>query len=157
MLRVLLYEYKKSLRITRKILKEADNVHTLDNQLKTDKSIINGMISDLEYVIDWIEHGREPGNKRGADRTKVYLMDPLVLNQVDLTTSYEEGKITDQDLKRINEALISLSDKERDMYILHKANLFSFEEIANLLGVSKGTVQTTIKRAECKIRKEIKS
>ncbi|MCM3800034.1 hypothetical protein M4A92_15675 [Caldibacillus thermoamylovorans] len=61
----LLREYKEALKETRK-LKE--------NAPEEDTKIINGMISNLEYIIKWLETGWPPKYKR-IRKTKYYYHD----------------------------------------------------------------------------------
>jgi hypothetical protein len=80
-LRTLLYEYKqtrrelrkdideicKSVEETLKPLREAHNIPKIkefETKLMLIKKDYNIMISNVEYVINWIEHGREPGKMR---------------------------------------------------------------------------------------------
>ncbi|XOK58381.1 hypothetical protein ACJ7K1_17455 [Paenibacillus elgii] len=39
---------------------------------KEDRSLISDMISDCEFVEQWLETGRMPGSRRGIDRRSVY-------------------------------------------------------------------------------------
>jgi RNA polymerase sigma factor (sigma-70 family) len=153
--RVLLYEYKQSLRLARMAHREADDGLTLDHQLKTDRSIINSMISELEYVIEWIETGRKPGPGRGADRRDVYVTDPVILERRLYDDMYQKptGSVSLEDRGRIEDALCSLSKREKEIFILAKVELLSYESIAKLLGIKKSTVQTHMERAEKKIEK----
>jgi RNA polymerase sigma-70 factor (ECF subfamily) len=116
------------------------------------------MIRDIEYVIDWLSRGREPGKRKGADRVSIYIVDPFLMDsaQYDVMVSADKENIP-TDLKRIDDALKTLSERERDVYILHYGELLSLEEIAQLLSVTKSTIQTTLKRAQCKVRKEIET
>ncbi|MDR6880357.1 hypothetical protein [Bacillus sp. 3255] len=36
--------------------------------LQADRRVINEMVSDCEWTIEWLETGRQPGNKRGIER-----------------------------------------------------------------------------------------
>ncbi|MCQ6512965.1 hypothetical protein NPN18_24675, partial [Vibrio parahaemolyticus] len=56
-------QYKETLWETRKLLKKASD---------EDKEVIRGMISDLEFAIEWMETGRRPGNRRGIERIAAY-------------------------------------------------------------------------------------
>lgn len=70
----LLFEYKRTLKQTRiqyKPLAEADESVLSAEELK-DKKIIRNMITDLEYVTEWLEKGRQPGIRRAIDRRDVY-------------------------------------------------------------------------------------
>jgi positive control factor len=72
----LIKEYKESLKITRKMY---------DNAVEEDKKIIAGMISDLEFAIEWLETSRMPGNRRGIERRAAYQrekpFDPLLMQK----------------------------------------------------------------------------
>lgn len=154
-LRVLLYEYKKTLRELRRAYKEADCVYTLDHQLKTDRSIIASMISDLEFVIQWIETGKNPDSRRGADKTEVYLTDPFLLERLEYGPMYQVPvrEIGQVDKEKMVDALSILSKREKEIFILAKGEMLSYEAIAELLGIKKSTVQTHMERAERKIER----
>jgi positive control factor len=86
--RVQIAEYKKSLREARKMKSILDeNIkNALDNKTKPSpqdgeyKKVIAGMISDLEFALEWLSSGRNPDARRGTDRNGVYLTDPVVLD-----------------------------------------------------------------------------
>ncbi|OAO83493.1 putative prophage LambdaBa01 positive control factor Xpf [Anoxybacillus flavithermus] len=59
----LLQEYKQTLKQTKKLLEHAP---------EQDKTIIRQMIADLEFVIEWLTTGRQPGHKRGIERRAAY-------------------------------------------------------------------------------------
>lgn len=59
----LLAEYKKALKDTRKLKREAP---------EEDQKVIAGMISSLEFCVKWIETGRMPGSKRGVEKHSAY-------------------------------------------------------------------------------------
>lgn len=66
----LLFEYKRTLKETKKWykqLEEADETVLTSEELK-DKKIIRTIITDVEYVIEWLEKGRQPGIRRAIDR-----------------------------------------------------------------------------------------
>jgi positive control factor len=156
MLRTLLYEYKKSLREVRKAYRAAETISN-DDERETEKKIISGMISDLEYAIDWIEHGREPGKMRGADITKVYLKDPFTidasLKYKPMVTEEPSRDLTLAEKEMLEDALCKLSKRESEVYILYFAEGCSLRKIADLLGVERSTVQTHYERAIKKIEK----
>jgi RNA polymerase sigma factor (sigma-70 family) len=154
MLRVLLYEYKKSLREIRRAKEHMDDAYTLDDQLKTDRTIVNSMISSLEYVIEWIESGRNPDLLRGADKTKIYLKDPVIIeNSNKYSSMYQETsrELTNEERNMIEDALCTLSKREREVFVLYHTEGLSLQKIADLLGVKKGTIQKHFERAEKKI------
>jgi RNA polymerase sigma-70 factor (ECF subfamily) len=157
MLRVLLYEYKKTVRLLRKAYRQTEMIKDMAER-ESNKKIISSMIKDTEFVIDWIRSGREPGKRRGAERVNVYLVDPMMMDSVQYNIlGHKKSELSLEDKNLIKKALRTLSDREREVYILHYAELLSLEEIAQLLSVKKSTIQTTLKRAQCKVRKEIET
>ncbi|MCY8959015.1 sigma-70 family RNA polymerase sigma factor [Bacillus atrophaeus] len=157
----LLFEYKRTLKQTRKLYKqfgEADESELTAEKLK-DKKIIRSIITDLEYVTEWLEKGRQPGIRRAIDRRDAYqrllIKDPRIIESFSSAIDFvPDGQVSDEDRRRIKEALSLLTVREKEMFLLHKVECFSYERIAALLGVKKSTVQTTIKRALLKIHKQ---
>jgi positive control factor len=154
----LIKEYKESLKVTRKMY---------DNAVDEDKKIIAGMISDLEFAIEWMSTGRRPGNKRGIERRAAYqrekLFDPLLMQkffrsseQVYKWDDHEkEHVITEWDRQRIEDALSVLTKREREVYMMSRGYCLTYSEIANYLCISSSSVQTMVERAERKIKKRI--
>ena len=65
-------------------LVDVDSKHKRITELEEDKSeheICGGIISDLEYTIEWIETGRRPGAKRDIDRRSVYSLRTILIHQ----------------------------------------------------------------------------
>lgn len=144
-LRTMIYEYRKSIRLANKAYESA--------KLDTDKIIIGSMLSDMHYAMAWIHCGHNPEFKRGAyQHSKVHFLDPEIMD-----TFSDEGNapapvnIGDQDMRKLNYALSQLTERETDIYVMHHAEMLPMEEIADLLGVKKSTIATTIRRAQKKI------
>ncbi|AOH54518.1 hypothetical protein ABE28_009155 [Peribacillus muralis] len=152
-MRQLLIEYKRSLREARKMLKTIDS--KLDPSLidKEDKGLINNIISDLEYAIEWLKSGRNPDARRGIDKNGVYLTDPGVLDILPVQVVYKElsKELPSFERELIEDALCTLSDREKDVFMMIKVEGLTFDNTADLLGVKKSTVQTHLERAEKKI------
>jgi RNA polymerase sigma factor (sigma-70 family) len=152
--RVLLYEYKRSLRMIKRAKEHMDDAYTLDDQFKTDQTIMNSMISSMEYCIDWIELGRNPDLLRGADITKIYLKDPVIIeNSNKYSPMYQEPsrELSLEEKGMIEDALCTLSKREREVFILYHTEGLSLQKIADLLGIEKGSAQKYFERAEKKI------
>lgn len=148
-MRKLMYEYKQSLR-EMKVAYEAANPE--------DQKIIGGMIRDMEYAVKWMENGRDPERKHvDAERTRVYLTDPAVVDavQYDVLNHEVYGEISQFDRERIEDALCELTKREKEVYILAKVELLSYGEIAELLVMSKTSVQTYMERAIKKIERRM--
>jgi positive control factor len=152
----LLKQYIETLKTTRNLLEKADD---------EDKPIIRGMISDLEFAIEWMSTGRRPDNKRGIERRAAYQrekpFDPLLMQKYFRSSepTYEwdnhekEDVITSWDRERIEDALSVLTDREREVYLMSRGYCLTYSEIANYLCISSSSVQTMIERAEKKIQK----
>ncbi len=154
----LLKQYRESLRSAKKLLERASD---------EDKKIIRGMISDLEFAIEWMETSRMPGNRRGIERRAAYQrekpFDPLLMQKFFRSSEpvYEwddhnkESVITEWDKQRIEDALSVLTDREREVYLMSRGYCLTYSEIANYLCISPSSVQTMIERAEKKIKRRI--
>ncbi|WP_152669189.1 sigma factor-like helix-turn-helix DNA-binding protein [Paenibacillus sp. DMB20] len=152
-----LQNYKMSLRIAERAYRLAHKRADAD-----DKKVISGMISDCEYIIEWLETGRRPGNKRGIERRAAYqrekLVDPLRMQAyVRNTKAGGPSNLSDWERFQIEDALSRLSERERDCYTMAHGECFSFQEIADFLGISKGTVEEYIERAQRKISEDLQS
>jgi len=151
----LLFEYKRALREANKMVKELNDKGTLSEQDKIDKGIINGMIRDLQYSIEWMKTGRNPDARRGIDKNGVYTTDPAILDILPVHNIYKEivGEVGSFERELIEDALCTLTDRERDVFMMVKVEGLTFEYTAELLGIKKSTIQTHLERAEKKIEK----
>lgn len=125
-----------------------------------DKKVISGMKSDCEFVIEWLNTGRRPGNKRGIERRAAYQiekpMDPLRMQAfASKSTAGSPSNLSDWEMYQIEDALSRLSSREKECYILAHGECFSFNEIARMLQIQKGSVEEYIKRAQEKIRRDL--
>ncbi|MCG7385085.1 sigma factor-like helix-turn-helix DNA-binding protein [Paenibacillus sp. ACRRY] len=147
--------------MSRKIADKAyDRAKTAENE--ADKKVISGMVSDCEYVIEWLSTGRRPGNKRGIERRAAYqrekLMDPLKMQAyVQRGNAGSPSNLSDWERFQIEDALTGLSDRERECYVMSHGECFSFNEIAQMLCISKGSVEEYINRAQTKVTANLKN
>lgn len=157
----LIIEYKRALKEARKMYRsfsETPEVEMTAEQ-KNDKKIIGSMISDIEFTLEWLQNGRQPGARRGADRRDAYqrtiLADPRLIDALPeeyAIVQEAEGEVSDWDKERIADALSVLTEREKDIFMMHAVQNMSFEEIAQLLGIKKGTVQKNIERSRLKMK-----
>lgn len=151
----LIAEYKESLKVVRNLHSTAD---------EKDKKIIAGMISDLEYAIEWMTTGRRPGLRRGIERRAAYQrerpFDPILIqtyfrsmddNDYEWDKHQPEDGIPYWDKMRIEDALSVLTEREKEIYLMSRGYSLPFSQIAKYLGISVNTVKSNIKRAERKI------
>lgn len=164
-MRDLINEYKESLRKVRKVKETANGV---------DRSILSGMESDLEFAIKWMETGRMPGSRRGAERRAAYEKewpaDPFRMDMpgkyyqsvgavyvADFVSNYgiDEPEMDEDDAETIrlfiDDILSCLSDREREVFEMRHAGGLEYHEIAEELGISVGRVQKSLWLAKEKI------
>ncbi|KIL74734.1 prophage LambdaBa01, positive control factor Xpf [Bacillus badius] len=117
-----------------------------------DKTLINSMINEMEFVIQWMMSGRHPSARRGADRSGACTLDPKLLEAVVPNRAVtEERKLTADEQWLLDDVLGDLTKREREVFTLVRAKGLSFEYTAELLGVTKSSIQTYLERAERKI------
>lgn len=122
--------------------------------------IVNSMISDMQFAIDWMRKSRNPGSRRGADRRAAYQR--TVLRDVDLFPSLAEPAVTRKSDRLSGEArnkvlvaIHQLSERELNCYLLHAAKGLSYAEIGRELKISRYTVRQYIERAKSKVGQAI--
>ncbi|SFL09551.1 RNA polymerase sigma-70 factor, ECF subfamily [Paenibacillus sp. 1_12] len=147
-------ELKQAYRSTHHILiKAKEAAHPPEEQ-----QLIAEMIADVNYAIEWMHTGKCPGNRRGIERRAAYqrekLVDPfqmqIYMQQYSPVTD-KPAAVTELQRIQIEQALAGLSTRERECYELHHGMSYSLSEIAELLGVKKGTVQGYVQTASKKV------
>ncbi|PAE17276.1 hypothetical protein CHH91_04520 [Virgibacillus sp. 7505] len=130
---------------------DPENIHD-----QKDKSQINSMIGEMSEAMEWMKCGHHPG-ARGIERKSAYQRRSLV--NMDLMPSLDiepqQRELTEDEKHAIRDVLILLSHRERECFLLHKAQGWSMSEIARELHISKPTVQKYINRAKEKIKEKI--
>ena len=150
---VLLNQYKNA----RKELRDMLAMLADDKHDKADKKLINRMIDSTTFIIDWIEKGGNPEEMRGVNIRQAYHikhlsnMDILPDISEQIATEREQLYLTDEQKRIIVRVLESLSDRERDCFLLRIQGL-RLREIADELNISLSSVQTYIERADGKIK-----
>lgn len=148
---------------TRKTLEESKVGAT-----EKDISIINEMISDINYALEWMRTAKQPGKTRGIERRAAYERekpcDPLLMQRYirstempvyEWDTEAKESVISEWDRIQLEDALSSLTENEREVYIMSRGNCFTQEKIAAMMGVSRNTVKKALLRADNKIGKRL--
>ncbi|MGE7650498.1 sigma factor-like helix-turn-helix DNA-binding protein [Peribacillus frigoritolerans] len=157
----LIKEYNAALRSLRPLM---------ENASEEDLKHLSSMASDLRYALEWMRTGKRPGNRRGIERRAAYQrekpVDPLLMQRFFRNTDsdvyswddhLQEDVIGYWDKIRIEDALSTLTEKEKEIYLMAKGHGLSRSQIAKYLVVSKSTIQDAIERAEKKISKQISS
>lgn len=137
----------------------------------------SSMERDMLKAIKWMETGYDPAVYRAATRTDVYVMDhhlmqdlivyvdsntdvpKLITDAIDLCIDKAAAMKEIERLynlkKFVNNAMTGLTINERIVFIMIRAERLSFGRVAKLLNVTRGTVQSYLKRAESKINQNI--
>lgn len=145
--------YREALGIVRKLYRSAGD---------TDKRIIAGMVSDCEFVVEWMETGRRPGSRRGIERRAGYEREvPLEPERMqrfaapppaDPALREEEGEsLSGRRLFQLEYALSRLSARERECYELAYGQGLSHGDIAVMLRLTAGSVGEYLQRAQQKM------
>ncbi|MFX3616114.1 MAG: sigma-70 family RNA polymerase sigma factor [Sporolactobacillus sp.] len=147
--RQMIYDYRRSIRLMKQALTKA--------QSETEVKTITEMISGMHFALEWIHCGFNPYHKRGVyQRAEVCFMDPDLMDAIKLETKPKKSReLSDMERIDINIALSKLTERETDIYVMHHAEMLPLDEIADLLGVKKSTVATTIRRAQKKINQAL--
>ncbi|MBU5445179.1 hypothetical protein KQI79_24470 [Paenibacillus sp. MSJ-34] len=145
-------KYKQTKRVLRAL-------RTLNTD-RAEREVIGGMISDCEYVLEWLRTGRRPGNRRGIERRAAYQRecptDPAVLHTYLVRTSADRAEsipsVSDRDRGKLEKALSILTKRERECYCMVVGQRLPFSEAALLLGIKKGSVQWFVESARKKLK-----
>lgn len=124
---------------------------------QSDEYKINSMVDSMEFSLEWMETGRQPGTFRGIDRNNAYRPKQYEDMDIipDITEQLEEERgslyMSTEQRRSLLQLFHNFSDRERECFIMYKAEQLSMSQIALKLGVSKATVQVYIRRAKEKV------
>jgi RNA polymerase sigma factor (sigma-70 family) len=144
--------YRRSKNIARyalnKTTKEAKDV----------RGVISSMISECEFVEEWLETGRRPGSYKGVERGyKETNWDPAWLDSYASPNGWYtdrtqfSGELSKEDRFRIEDAMSTLSDRERQCFMMYHVDGMSEYDIARELHLGRSSVQKFLERAKEKI------
>lgn len=144
----LLGQYKR----TRALLMKAKG-EPMDEE---DTKLLNSMLSDVQFAIDWLQRGHTPEARRGihrrSGRQRTMLVDPLRMQ------SYAQPEacgspttLSDHERFQIDDALSTLSEREKQAYILRYGLCFSIGQVALEMDITRSSVQKMLERAAEKI------
>ncbi|MFF5993545.1 sigma factor-like helix-turn-helix DNA-binding protein [Lysinibacillus sp. KU-BSD001] len=160
----LINEYKKTRKYTRQLLNEC---------AEEDRKVINGMIQELTYAIQYLKCGYDPldhnagihqkEQQGGYDKRRILFEDGIEqFGKPDRMRIFGElpdceRQLTSEQKQLITESLKGLTKKQIDCYLLHVCHSRTYEEIAVELSIGQSTVQTHIERAKEKISSRVKA
>ena len=153
-------QYEKHLNELIKMRNRLESMRKIDKHeplYKLDLTQVNSMIKEMQFVLQWLETGRDPNNYRGADSKGIYQKRAFISMDIipDITDQLEEGPkqlyMSAEEKIILADIFSALSHRERQCYILHEAGQMSMSEVAAELGLSKWTARGYIDRAKKKI------
>lgn len=118
------------------------------------------MLSDINYVIEWIREGHEPNKYSAIDKRQCYLVNHETIEKmIDVSMYQKNGTEEYHDyIQDVNHkayyALMKLTKQELEIFLMHKCENLSLSEVADLLNISKSSTQSYLKRALNKIEGE---
>jgi len=140
-----------------------------DVELLQEYETVKQMLSDINYIIEWLRRGGQPNRKRGIERQGVYKrevpFEPYwIQRRKDISHCIEpienlfqsnSEQIEDEMLKeqQVKEIMKIFNDKQKEILTL-KADGYTHSEIAETLDIPKGTVDVTVKRIKEKVKAE---
>ncbi|UKS24322.1 sigma-70 family RNA polymerase sigma factor [Paenibacillus sp. HWE-109] len=154
-------ELRRTYRETyQRLLQAKGEVNRTKNQVS--KKIINDMISDVNFAIEWMDTARRPGNKRGIERRSAYqrsiLVDPMRLQAIsDRANEISSPQLSEAQRDQVEAAMELLSERERACYTMAYGEGFSRSYIAEMLGVTKDSVKVYLARAQKKFSIELQN
>ena len=122
---------------------------------QADKSRINGMIADMTFALEWMEVGSEPDTFNGIDRRNAY--QKIFLDDMDVFQSLDiepEEPLTESERRFVVAHLAKLTPKERQAFILSKAYMWTQDDIAEELGMTRNAVKMALQRCNDKFSKK---
>lgn len=140
----------------KKFKKERQRLREECADLYDERKIVGSIITDLNIVIQWLEKGRNPYSNRGVERLAAYQRevsyDPQIMERyLRPTNSRSSTTLTEDEKDRLRDALEILSPREREVYGMAKGEMFPHSYIAEMLGISKSSVDTMVSRAHEKV------
>lgn len=124
-------------------------------------NILNNMYNEQLFIIDWLRSGHNPNEHRAIDKRTVYLVDHKVLESIIDDNHYKKVSFDEYDdyIKDANNiishALRRLSKRELEVFLMIDCEKMSFQDVAEILGLAKGSIQKFYERAKEKIAKEV--
>ncbi|MNH78587.1 positive control sigma-like factor [compost metagenome] len=127
-----------------------------------EQDLISGMLSDLQYAIDWMSKGHHPQPRRGIYRRsraqRTIPVDPLKMQSyMQPAACGSPTTLSDHERYQIEDALSTLTEKERDCYTMKYGKGYSIGDIAQMLNVKRVTIQGILKSAEKKVKENIEN
>ena len=111
-------------------------------------------LSDSEKLKPWIFSILKNTSYTSYKKRKREFPDEFILDKTEKSPTYlVEDEIAEK--SEIQDALMTLKEKEREVLVLYYYNDFSIEEIASICKTFQGTVKSRLHRARKNLKKEL--
>lgn len=122
-----------------------------------DRKLLGSAADSVRFAITYMERGQHPENRRAVTRLsgeqREVPFDPMnafFVKQAALQRrTKSELTLAQQDL--LDDLLAILTPREREAFMMVRGGGYSFAQAAQLSGVTKGTTQNLVARAEKKL------
>ncbi len=111
-------------------------------------------LSDFEKLRSWIFSILKNTSYTRYKKRKREFPDEFVLDKAEESPTYL-GEDDFAEKSEIQDALMTLKEKEREVLVLYYYNDFSIEEIASICKTFQGTVKSRLHRARKNLKKEL--
>ncbi|HGY90910.1 MAG TPA: sigma-70 family RNA polymerase sigma factor [Planctomycetes bacterium] len=151
----------------------ADRIYTLVAGMIHDRTAVEDVVQDIFFKVyrklsafqgrssfyTWLYRvslntATDHLKKKRRDRHR-HVEDPTVLDRPDFTGGPDETMDREELRQKTSEAIASLPTKYRDILLLREYQELSYEEIADVLQCSKGTVESRLFRARARLRSKL--
>lgn len=133
--------------------------------IRQEASIYRSIRNELEFAICWMKNGHSPESRRGIERRAAYQIeksvDPLLMQRYFRSKEscypwddgLKENVVTPSEKDVLSKAMDTLTEREKEVYLMFKGQSFSQYKIAKMMNLSRSSVKTMINRADKKIHK----
>lgn len=152
----LLQAYKETQRIVNKAKDKAKA-----EGREEDRALLADCATGISYIISYLEHGREPGNRRSITRYAGYQREvPVDPGDIDFIKRNvlapvwgkpKREELSSDQLELLEDLLARLTLRERDAFVMVRGRGYSYSEAAELMHVKKTSLQNMVERAEKKL------
>lgn len=111
-------------------------------------------LSDFEKLRPWIFSILKNTSYTRYKKRKREFPDEFVLDKAEESPTYI-GEDAFAERSEIQDALMNLKEKEREVLVLYYYNDFSIEEVARICNTFQGTVKSRLHRARKNLKKEL--
>ena len=135
----LLIEYRKT-RLN--VLNKIKDLENKDSFRMDDLLVYKDILKDLDYTIEWLKYGHQPGIYNAIDKSQCYLVDQQVIAKACDESMYkkisnvEYRDVIDDMSNKVSYALMKLTPNELECFVMVKCEGLSYRECSKLLNIN---------------------